>query len=316
MSRTHSFSVEVAKEYGVNVANMLNHFSFWYLKNKADNVNFLKGDYWVRMKAKQMQQYYPYFTERQLRHLIDKMIDLKLLKQDEFNDKKNDRTKWYCLSKKSKNILAISTDKNVSNIKKEAKKPTDISTDKNVSNVTHKIVSLTDKNVSSIYKEVDIKDRYYYYKEKIAANKSLIEILAMQNKVKPITIKNKIEEFVLHCKSVKKSHDNDGDVFEHFSSWIRKFDLKDLDLDSELNWFIKIFNKISRRDFKITEETRTRFAKQFQVGYSSADFKTAIVNLYNSSPENKFHLQHKFKFATPEYLLKDDNMNKYLNFKI
>ena len=163
MSRTHSFSVEVAKEYGVNVATMLNHFSFWYLKNKADNVNFLKGDYWVRMKAKQMQQYYPYFTERQLRHLIDKMIDLKLLKQDEFNDKKNDRTKWYCLTKKSKNILAISTDKNVSNIKKTAHKASIISTDKNVSNVTHKIVSLTDKNVTSIYKEVDIKDRYSIY---------------------------------------------------------------------------------------------------------------------------------------------------------
>jgi hypothetical protein len=316
MSRTHSFSVDVAQDFGVEMALMLNHFSFWYLKNKSDNNQFFKGDYWVRMKATQLQEYYPYFSLRQLRYLIDKMIDLNLLKQDEFNTKKNDRTKWYCLTKKSKNILNISTDKNVSNIKKEAKKTTDISTDKNVSNVTHKIVSLTDKNVTSILKEEDTKDRYYYYKEKIAANKSLIEILAMQNKVKPITIKNKIEEFVLHCKSVKKSHDNDGDVFEHFSSWIRKFDLKDLDLDSELNWFIKIFNKISRRDFKITEETRTRFAKQFQVGYSSADFKTAIVNLYNSSPENKFHLQHKFKFATPEYLLKDDNMNKYLNFKI
>jgi hypothetical protein len=316
MSRTHSFSVTVATFYGVDMALMLNHFSFWYLKNASDRMNYYKGDYWVRMKAATLRSYYPYFTERQLRYLIDKMIDLNLLKQDEFNDKKNDRTKWYCLTNKSKILLNISTDKNVSNIKKEAKKTTDISTDKNVSNVTHKIVSLTDKNVTSILKEEDTKDRYYYYKEKIGANKSLIEILAMQNKVKPITIKNKIEEFVLHCKSVKKSHDNDGDVFEHFSSWIRKFDLKDLDLDSELNWFIKIFNKISRRDFKITEETRTRFAKQFQVGYSSADFKTAIVNLYNSSPENKFHLQHKFKFATPEYLLKDDNMNKYLNFKI
>jgi hypothetical protein len=229
MSRTHSFSVDVAQDFGVEMALMLNHFSFWYLKNKSDNNQFFKGDYWVRMKATQLREYYPYFSLRQLRYLIDKMIDLNLLKQDEFNTKKNDRTKWYCLTKKSKNILNISTDKNVSNIKKEAKKTTDISTDKNVSNVTHKIVSLTDKNVTSILKEEDTKDRYYYYKEKIAANKSLIEILAMQNKVKPITIKNKIEEFVLHCKSVKKSHDNDGDVFTHFSSWIRKFDLKDLD---------------------------------------------------------------------------------------
>jgi hypothetical protein len=163
MSRTHSFSVDVAQDFGVEMALMLNHFSFWYLKNKSDNNQFFKGDYWVRMKATQLQEYYPYFSLRQLRYLIDKMIDLNLLKQDEFNTKKNDRTKWYCLTKKSKNILNISTDKNVSNIKKEAKKTTDISTDKNVSNVTHKIVSLTDKNVTSILKEEDTKDRYNIY---------------------------------------------------------------------------------------------------------------------------------------------------------
>lgn len=315
MSRAHSFSVEVAKEYGVNVATMLNHFSFWYLKNKSDNVNYLKGDHWVRMKASQMQQYYPYFTERQLRHLIDKMIDQKLLKQDEFNTKKNDRTKWYCLTKKSKTILAISTDKNVSNNEKPAVKSVENRTDKNVSNVTHKFVSLTDKNVTSIYKEVDIKDRYYYYKGKIESNKSLLEILAMQKRVKVLTIKNKIKEFIMHCKALEKTHANDRDLFGHFSSWIRKFDLNDLDLEKELDWFIILFNKISRRQFKITEETKQRFSKQFEVGYSGENFKTAILNLYNTSPANKFHLQHKFKFATPEYLLKDDNMNKYLNVK-
>tara|TARA_B110000211_G_C14087603_1_gene557382 strand:+ start:3415 stop:4173 length:759 start_codon:yes stop_codon:yes gene_type:complete len=163
MSRSHSFSVTVATSYGVDMALMMNHFSFWYLKNAADRMNYYKGDYWVRMKAATLRSYYPYFTERQLRYLIDKLIDSRLLKQDEFNDKKNDRTKWYCLTNKSKILLDISTDKNVSNIKKTAHKASIISTDKNVSNVNDKIVSLTDKNVTSIYKEVDIKDRYSIY---------------------------------------------------------------------------------------------------------------------------------------------------------
>lgn len=314
MSRSHSFSVEIAKEYNVDVALMLNHFSFWYLKNKADNNQYYKGDYWVRMKAATMQQYYPYFSLRQLRYLVDKMIDLKLLKQDEFNTKSNDRTKWYCLTKKSKNLLNISTDKNVTNIKKTAVKVVKNPTDKNVTNVTHKIVTPTDKNVTSI--EEDTKYRYNSIKGKILSNISLLEIIAMQNRIKIITVKNKVDEFILWCKSQNVLHEKDSDLFAHFPAWIRKQNLKDLDLESELDWFIKMFNKTSGRDFKITEELKQSFAKQFAVGFTGDEMRISVKHLYSSSIANSFHVKSGFKFATPEYLLKDNNLNKYLNFKI
>lgn len=314
MSRSHSFSVDIAKLYSVDIALMLNHFSFWYLKNKSDNNHYRKGDYWVRMKASTMQEYYPYFTLRQLRYLVDKMIDLNLLKQDEFNTKNNDRTKWYCLTKTSKKLLGISIDKNVTNIKKEAAKPIENVSDKNVTNVTHKIVSLTDKNVTSI--EEDTQYRYNSIKGKILSNKSLLEIIAMQNRIKIITIKNKIDEFILWCKSQKVLHEKDSDLFSHFPAWIRKQNLKDLDLETELNWFIKMFNRVSKRDFKITDETKQSFAKQFAVGFSGDEMTLAVKNLYSSALANKFHVASAFKFATPEYLLKDNNLNKYLNFKI
>lgn len=316
MSRSHSFSVDVAMSFGVDVALMLNHFSFWYLKNKSDNHQYFKGDYWVRMKATQMQEYYPYYTIRQLRYLVDKMIDLKLLKQDEFNTKKNDRTKWYSLTKKSKNLLNISTDKNVSNLGKSLKKEAVFLSDKNVTNVSDKIVTLTDKNVTSILKEEDTKDRYYYNSQKITSNISLIEIIAIQQKVKMDLVKSKVKEFELHCRSLQKNYNNDSDVFNHFSAWFRKFDFKEQNLEKELTWFINVFNQISKREFKITETLKNRFAKQFAVGYSGADMRKAIANLYSSSVDNRFHINNKFKFATPEYLLKDDNLNKYLNFKV
>ena len=41
----------------------------------------------------------------------------------------------------------------------------------------------------------------------------------------------------------------------------------------------------------------------------------AVLNLYSSKDGNSFHLKNSFKFATPEYLLKGDNINKYLNVK-
>tara|TARA_R110000737_G_scaffold213767_1_gene230794 strand:- start:227 stop:1126 length:900 start_codon:yes stop_codon:yes gene_type:complete len=298
MSRSHSFSVDVAASFGVNCALMLQHFCFWYLKNKSDNVNFHKGDYWVRMKQDTLVQYLPYFNKRQLRHLTDKMVDLQLLKQDQFNQRSNDRTKWYSLTDEAKKILNILSDKIVT------PKPNHID----------KIVTPSDKIVTSIYKE-DIKDRYYYSKEKILSNKSLLEILAMQQRVKISTVVNKLDEFVLHSKSLSKNWENDKDLFTHFSSWIRKFNLKDVDLEKEIEWFMMAFNKLSGRTFKITEPLKASFAVQYSAGFTGKDMKIAIANLYSSSIDNAWHKKSGFKFATPEYLLKEDNVNKYLNLK-
>lgn len=298
MSRSHSFSVDVAASFGVNCALMLQHFCFWYLKNKSDNVNFYKGDYWVRMKQDTLVQYLPYFNKRQLRHLTDKMVDLQLLKQDQFNQRSNDRTKWYSLTDEAKKILNILSDKIVT------PKP----------NPNDKNVSPSDKIVTSIYKE-DIKDRYYYSKEKILSNKSLLEILAMQQRVKISTVVNKLDEFVLHSKSLSKNWENDKDLFTHFSSWIRKFNLKDVDLEKEIEWFMMAFNKLSGRTFKITEPLKASFAVQYSAGFTGKDMKIAIANLYSSSIDNAWHKKSGFKFATPEYLLKEDNVNKYLNLK-
>lgn len=316
MSRSHSFNVEIAQKYGVDVALMLNHFSFWYLKNKADKNQYFKGDYWVRMKAVQLQEYYPYYSLRQLRYLVDKMIDLKLIKQDEFNTKKNDRTKWYCLTKKSKKVLNISIDKNVSNIKKSTEKDPLISSDKNVTKVSHKIVSQSDKNVTSILKEEDTEYRYQQQKKKLQENFGLIEIVAMRNKLKIDTVKNAINDFIINAAAIKHSWNNDSDLYAHFRAWVSTQKLKDVDLELEIKWFIQVFNQISKRDFKITDTVRKRFAEQFAVGYSASDMRKAIANLYSSSVSNKFHMNNQFKFATPEYLLKGDNINKYLNFKV
>jgi hypothetical protein len=305
MSRSHSFSVDVAGAYSVDVALMLQHICFWYEKVVSDDVNKFKNEHWVRMKLTQMNQQFPYWGISKIRHLIDKMLDEKLIKKGEFNTKKNDRTKWYTLTQKGKNLLNISGDKSPKKVTAEIG-----------NNKSAEIGSLTAEIGNSKYKEVDIKDRYYYYNEKIVSNKSLLEIIAMQNRIKIDTIKNKINEFVLHCKSVSKNHDNDGDIFNHFSAWIRKQKLTDQDLETELNWFMKVFNQISNSKYKISDTIKQRFANQFAVGFTGDEMKIAIRNLYSSSPENSFHIKSKFKFATPEYLLKDDNMNKYLNFKI
>ena len=305
MSRSHSFSVDVAGAYSVDVALMLQHLCFWYEKVVSDDVNKFKGEHWVRMKLTQMNHQFPYWGVSKIRHLIDKMEAENLIKKGEFNTKKNDRTKWYTLSKKGKNLL------NISATKTPKKRTAEIG-----NNLTVEMGSLTAEIGNSKYKEVDIKDIYLLLEEKIVSNKSLLEIIAMQNRLKIDTVKNQIKTFVKQAKSVGEKYSNDREIFKHFQNWIRTQKLSDKDLQIEVNWFIDVFNKISNREFKITDAIQQSFTKQFAVGYSGADFRKAIFNLYSSSPANQFHLKHNFKFATPEYLLKDDNLNKYLNFKI
>ena len=305
MSRSHSFSVDVAGLHGVDVALMLQHFCFWYEKVVSDGINKHKGEHWVRLKLVQMNVQFPYWGFSKIRHLVDKMIELDLIKKDEFNHMKSDRTKWYTLTNKAKKIL------NISKVKEYKKASAEIGK-RSSAEIGNPIAEID----NSKYKEVDIKCRYYINSQKILANKSLLEIISMQNLVDIKTVENKLSEFELHSKSLNKKYDNDGDVFNHFSSWIRKQDLKRFKLEKELHWFIKMFNKVSGRDFKISDNLKDRFSKQFAIGFSGDEMQTAAKNLYSSSVANKFHIQSAFKFATPEYLLKDDNLNKYLNFKI
>ena len=305
MSRSHSFSVDVAGQYSVDVALMLQHICFWYEKVVSDDINKFKNEHWVRMKLTQMNHQFPYWGISKIRHLIDKMLDENLIKKGEFNTKKNDRTKWYTLTKKGKNLLNISSDKSPKKVSAEIG-----------NNKSAEIGSLTAEIGNSKYKEVDIKDRYLFLFRKIEKNIGLIEIIAMQNKLKIETVKNNISLWVKQSISVKEFYNNDKEIYKHFQNYIRSQNLKDADLETELKWFIKVFNQTSKSDYKITDTLKQLFAKQFAVGFSGAEFRKAISNLYSSSPKNKFHLQHSFKFATPEYLLKDDNLNKYLNFKI
>lgn len=308
MSSSHSFNPKHAEMFDIPTAILLQHFDFWYKKIIADNVNLFDGKRWVRMKRKNMQKIFPYFTINQIRRYTDKMIQLNLLIDGEYNAMKSDRTKWYALTDYAKEILGIKEDK-------QAEIPCEYSVGKSAS-PSGKYANPSGEFANSNIKEVDISYRYLLLYSKIEKNLSLLTLVAMQNKLKIITVKNSIEMFVKQSISVNEFYNNNKEIYKHFQNWVGTQKLSDIDLEKELNWFLKTFNTISGREYKKTEEIQQLFSKQFSVGFSGNEMKTAIKNLYSSSIENKFHKQHNFKFATPEYLLKGDNMNKYLNFKI
>jgi hypothetical protein len=155
--------------------------------------------------------------------------------------------------------------------------------------------------------------------EKLKSNLDLIESVCKEKNIDKEFLNTQIETFSKLIQDTKKIHKDDNDLYSHFKYWLDKYKPKE-EINSEENeknylWFIKLFNEISKRDFKPSEKTKEFFYKQFKNGFSGDDCRKAIQNLYSSSTGNRFHIDSKFKFATPQYLLKEDNLNKYLNFK-
>ena len=102
---THQFDVDIAAEYGVNVAILFNNFAFWIAKNKANGNNYRNGTYWTHNSIKAFQELFPYMSRKQIENAIKKMLDEGLLIKDNFNENKHDRTLWYALTEKAFCIL-------------------------------------------------------------------------------------------------------------------------------------------------------------------------------------------------------------------
>lgn len=105
MGRKHIFDIEIAKEYGVNVAIILENMDFWISKNKANNKHFYEGRYWTYNSVRAFHELFPYLSEKQIYTTLNKMVDEGLIMVGNFNKLPYDRTKWYALTDKGESIL-------------------------------------------------------------------------------------------------------------------------------------------------------------------------------------------------------------------
>lgn len=91
----HHFDTEHAKEYGILEAVLINHFSFWIAKNKANKKNYFEGRYWTYNSNKALAELFPYVSESQIRRALDKLVSIGVLVKGNFSVNSYDRTLWY-----------------------------------------------------------------------------------------------------------------------------------------------------------------------------------------------------------------------------
>lgn len=98
------FDEAIAIEYGVDEAIFISNLYFWIRKNEANEKHFHDGRTWTYNTFQAWCTLFPFWSERQVKHLVKKMTDRGLILTGNYNKIAFDRTLWYALSD---NVLSI-----------------------------------------------------------------------------------------------------------------------------------------------------------------------------------------------------------------
>lgn len=121
----HSFNIELAKNYGILEAILLQHIFYWIEKNKLNNKHYYDEKYWTYNSMKAFVEMFPYATNRKIQLALDRLIDNGLLECGNYNQTTFDRTKWYAITQYGYSIL-----QNVKSIQQNVKPIPNIITNK------------------------------------------------------------------------------------------------------------------------------------------------------------------------------------------
>lgn len=142
---TYSFDTEIAAEFGVSEAIMIQNFMFWINKNAANDKHFHEGKYWTYNSVEAFARLFPFWNAAQVRHTIKNLIEKGVLIKGNYNTSQRDRTCWYAFTDSFCNKYNFHLIKLTNGVCKNAKcnnniidDITDINTDNKPNNIPEK----------------------------------------------------------------------------------------------------------------------------------------------------------------------------------
>jgi hypothetical protein len=93
----YGFNLEIAEKLSVNEAIFLKNIGFWIAKNTCNKKHFKDGHYWTYNSIVSFKALFPFWTEKQIYTIIQKLLDKKIIKKGNFNKIGYDRTLWYTI---------------------------------------------------------------------------------------------------------------------------------------------------------------------------------------------------------------------------
>lgn len=103
----HFFNPNVAAQYGVSEAVILNNIQFWLEKKKANNQDLYDGKYWTYNSMNAFKELFFYLSEKQIRRILDKLKKEGLIETGNYNKNTYDRTLWYTITDKGMELLEV-----------------------------------------------------------------------------------------------------------------------------------------------------------------------------------------------------------------
>ena len=97
----HSFNVEIANEYGVEKAIIVENIAFWVKKNSVNSKHFHDGKNWTYNSAKAFSELFPYWNTKKINRLLNDLVKDGALISGNYNKVRFDQTKWYTIAKDS-----------------------------------------------------------------------------------------------------------------------------------------------------------------------------------------------------------------------
>lgn len=82
-------------------------------------------------------------------------------------------------------------------------------------------------------------------------------------------------------------------------------------LSIDADKFIAYFNSKANRKFRLTDKVKTLLKARVK-NYSNLEIKKAIDNAHL----DKYHLETNFKYLTPEFILREEKLEKFINMNL
>jgi hypothetical protein len=94
----HSFDVNLAAAHSIEEAILIHHFQHWIMVNARLNQNFQEDRFWTYQTLEWITAHFPYWSVDQVRRIIQKLVDKKILLKGNFAENSHNRTIWYALT--------------------------------------------------------------------------------------------------------------------------------------------------------------------------------------------------------------------------
>ena len=102
----HSFDADIAAEYGINEAVLLNNITFWVFKNASNEYNFFDGRYWTYNSVKAYSKLFPYMSDSTIKRSLKHLKDEGLILTGNYNNDPSHRTNYYTLTDKGMALVS------------------------------------------------------------------------------------------------------------------------------------------------------------------------------------------------------------------